>query len=296
LLQGTVEGQTAARIVLLGQNGSGKTWFLAHAAWAAAKDELKCGRRSLLPVELELSDWEAWAAGEPEANKYNLAAYLESLYQDLCIPIKMWQAWLALGELIFFVDNLQGVQNPEFLKVFRKAMGSAQNCPLLIACRTDNFMPFKESFHGYLKVHLNSLDYNQQLAIAKAYFKRPGEDDFTLKFLARIQRIPGLNHLVSNPRMLSLLCWTTRKKRNAGEGDGLPFSQTEILSPIVDGLINIQSTDKTGKKNTAKDAPQDPPGEQNPVRLSKMQKRIILEELAGAMLVQGGCGRDPMDH
>lgn len=265
---------SARRMILLGQNNTGKTWFLKYAARQAADGKLRCGENPLLPVRFNLDDWERWAADKPEADRYDLARFLAWEFDalDPKITREYWQVWLDQGELILLIDNLDKISKNFLRNYWSKALEKARRCPMMMACRTDSFTNYKQTLQNYQKIHLFSLTRAQQLSLARLYFGDEVNQLAIEQYLDNLSRLPGMDRSLSEPRMLPILLRAARAGGFTSTDRQTPARLTEVFREMLDSLLGIPSSQ-----------PDEP---SLPERMDALHKQRLLEGLAFEMLLQ----------
>jgi hypothetical protein len=232
------EGELPLRLVILGQNGSGKTDFLYHAAWQVAQDQFKCNKRNLIPVEIDLAKWEEWATTQPQELKSDLPASLSDIFYDKPLVSKeVWLSWMNNGDIIFFIDNLHSIEFLSFLDIYQKAARQMHECMIIVACRTANFEQYRQEFEEYNIVYLKPLTDDQRSKYVKVYFGSLAEDHLVEPMLDLIRYLPELDRSCSNPRLLSILCLGIHDNGYRKTSSQMYYRLTDIFEDIVTNLL-----------------------------------------------------------
>lgn len=230
-------------LVLIGQNGSGKTDYLYYAAWLAVEQHLKWHGHPLTPVRIELAHWETWA----QHHSGGLDAYLRAVQPDW--PAEdVWETWVNNSDMLFLFDGLDDLRDPgAFITVYLDALRDIQSCPILLSCRTGSFPELKDFFEGFQHLYLGGLTEQQQIKFVTNYFHCCEVREAVL-FLEQIRSIPNLRYCAANPRLLASLCQAAQESKACKDGIHLPVRQTDILERIVTNLLH--STLVSGKSET----------------------------------------------
>lgn len=271
LLTGHQQEGEGLHLLLLGQNGSGKTEFLQHTAFLAAKNQLRYGDRNLLPVFIDLFHWEAWIKRKPLEKQKDVVAYLVKEYAHIKPEIndQLWRSWLNNGDVIFLIDNLNKIQDPAVLRAFQIIIENYYNCSMIVSCRTVNYENYK-GFHKFAHYHLKSLDKVQQQKFFLAYYNY--EENLALTTLELLQRLPGMRGAISNPRILSIVCSAPRHNGHKSLNLTTSVRKTDIFKRVVDYFIQEMPSSQSKGVLT---------------QLDSADKLRVLESLAYDLLIEG---------
>ena len=189
--------------LITGPPGSGKSALIQYLTCLAADGFMKRDGRALLPVCVNLADWETW---QDSHSLFSLPQFLLEQYSkaNIITTLVQWESWLYCGDILLLLDGLDEVRQPAaFNDLLVNTLEMISSCPVVLACRDETLGYYHEFAIVFTLTKLNRL---QQEAFIEQYPMRSGKAQSN-KLSRQIRHVPQLQQLASNPLLLTIICY-----------------------------------------------------------------------------------------
>jgi hypothetical protein len=234
------DGRSApARVAVIAPPGSGKSSFLQHVVLENSTDSESPGTdgRRRIPVILALGncrgEFRTWEGTPPRLTR--IAELLAATYQDVEYPPEpeRWRQWLADGDLLLCLDGLDEAE--DCIEMVRTGlMECANQCPVVVTCRSAAFERHQHVFHGFRKCFLGDLSDDQVAQYVENFTVGSRKERFAQVVMECLRSSPQLESLTTNPLLLSMLCSVAEAGR---AGPNRTVTVTSLLDETLDVLI-----------------------------------------------------------